>query len=273
MATNKKIYLNNKQLEALNENFELEVDADEINLSSFKKKDELNPKIWIDNDTLNPRVRMRLLDIADTFWDSLDITWVKPKDIILTGSICNYNWSKYSDIDLHIVVDYKQIGDRQDFIEEYFNTKKNEWNNEHSLLKIYGFPLEIYVQDSNETHSSSGIYSLERNHWLVKPRPSSVKPIQLDKYKIKEKSADIMTLIDDLVDKYNSTDDAHEIEEIGNKASKLLKHIKKLRNVGLEMNGESDWRNIVYKVLRRSEYLDKLYDIKIRTYDKINSLR
>ena len=57
-----------------------------FNLSSFRPQTQLNPKIWIDGE-LNSRVRLRLLDIADDFIDTLEVDWVKPKDIILTGSL------------------------------------------------------------------------------------------------------------------------------------------------------------------------------------------
>lgn len=257
--------------EVMDENIDLEVDSSEINLSSFKKKNELNPKFW-NNDMLSSRVRLKLLDIADLFWDSLELSWVEPKDIILTGSICNYNWSKYSDIDLHILIDYNEISDKTEFVEEYFNTKKNEWNNDHEKLKIYGYPIELYVQDINEANSSSGVYSLEQNKWLMKPNHNSIKQIGLDKYKIKEKSAKYLTMIDDLIDEYKMTTDNHQIEIIGDKANKLIKYLRKLRKVGLEENGESDWRNIVYKICRRSGYLDKLYDLKLSTFDRINSI-
>ena len=50
------------------ENLEQEVNANEVNLDSFKKEKQLADKIWF-GDTLNSRVRLKLLDIADDFWD------------------------------------------------------------------------------------------------------------------------------------------------------------------------------------------------------------
>ena len=132
----------------------------QISLSSFRPQKVLNPKIWV-GDKINSRVRLRLLDIADDFIDTLNIGWVKIKDIILTGSLANYNWSKYSDFDLHILINFKDVDERTDFVKEYFDAKKNDWNNKHENLKIYGFPVELYVQDTNDTHTESGIYSLK----------------------------------------------------------------------------------------------------------------
>ena len=67
--------------------------ADEVKLDSFKAEDHLAPKIW-KGMMLNSKVRLKLLDIADDFWDTCNLGWVKLRGIHLTGSICNFNWSK-----------------------------------------------------------------------------------------------------------------------------------------------------------------------------------
>ena len=53
-----------------------EVEANDISLKSFEIQDELNPKFWI-NNKINSRVRLKLMDLADEFYDSLNIKWVK----------------------------------------------------------------------------------------------------------------------------------------------------------------------------------------------------
>lgn len=267
--TTNKTFSNDSNV--MDENLEAEVEASEVNLDSFKKRETLAPKIW-DGFDLNPKVRLKLLDIADDFWDFANITWVKRSGIHLTGSICNFNWSKFSDIDLHIVVDFSEIDERKDFVQEYFDGKKNEWNNEHSKLKIYGFPVELYVEDINAETASGGLYDLEQNDWIKKPSSDNIKPIGLDKYEIKSKSAKLMTSIDDLYDEFNSTDDDAKLREIGEKAHKLLNKIKRMRKFGLQRNGESDALNVIYKVLRRSGYMEMLWGLSSELYDKINSL-
>jgi hypothetical protein len=255
----------------VNENIEAEVEASEVNLDSFKKRETLAPRIW-DGFDLNPRARLKLLDIADDFWEFTNITWVKRKGIHLTGSICNFNWSKYSDIDLHIIVDFSEIDDRKDFVQEYFNSKKNEWNNEHSNLKIYGYQVELYVEDVDAETMSGGLYDLEDNSWIKKPSSNSIKQIGLNKYDIKTKSAKLMTLIDDLYDEFKSTNDDAELREIGKKAHDILNKIKKMRKVGLQRGGESDSFNIIYKVLRRAGYMDTIWKLSSELYDKLNSI-
>ena len=268
LVTNKTY---NNDSEIMSENIESEVEASEVKLDSFKKRDTLAPKIW-DGFDLNPKVRLKLLDIADDFWEFVNLNWVKRKGIYLTGSICNFNWSKHSDIDMHIVVDFSDVDDREDFVQDYFNSKKDEWNTEHSKLKIYGFQVELYIENVNAETESGGIYDLEDNSWVKKPNSDNIKPIGLDKYTIKDKSAELMTKVDDLYDKFKVTDDDAELRAIGNEASDILDGIKKMRKVGLKRGGESDKFNIVYKVLRRAGYIDKLWNLKSSLYDKLNSI-
>ena len=44
--------------------------------------------------------------------------------------------------------------------------------------------------------------------------------------------------------------------------------IRKMRQAGLDREGEYSFENIAFKVLRRTEYLDKLSEIETRAYDK-----
>lgn len=243
-----------------------------IDLKSFEIQDELNPKIWMENGFINSRVRMRLLDIADTFIDGLDIDWVEIDDIILTGSLANYNWSKYSDFDLHIVLDFKEVDERVDFVSNYFNSKKKIWNNEHDNLKIYGFPVELYVQDKNENHTSTGIYSLEKNKWLVKPKTENVNSLKLNKKLIKEKVKNIVDKIDNIENLISNEKDEYKLEQYSKKIKYFFDKIKGIRKESLSKYGEMSTGNIIFKCLRRLGYIDKLYNLKLNTYDKIKSI-
>lgn len=260
------------KVDTLTENVEREVDSSEVDLSSFKKQDKMQPSIWKDGDKLDSRIRMKLLDIADDFWDYLHISWVEPEGIILTGSICNFNWSDKSDIDLHIIADFSKINERTDFVKEYVNTKKNEWNSMHKSLNINGFAVELYVQDINDEVSSSGIYDLEENAWISKPNSEDSFDISNDEEKIKEVSANIMTIIDGMWKMLSNTRDSHEQEVILGDASKLWDKIREMRRRGLSSEGEKSSDNIIYKELRREGYIDKLFNISNMAYDKVNSI-
>ena len=114
---------------------------------------------------------------------------------------------------------------------------------------------------------SGGVYDLEENAWIKKPNASDIKPIGLDKFSIKDKAAEIMTIIDDMYNALKNEDDMHRIEEIGEDAHYLWKKVKDMRQTSLEKNGESGAGNIVYKILRRMDYLDKLWKLSTLTYD------
>ena len=79
-------------------------------LSSFYVQDSLNPKIWDDVDgqyTMKPEIREKLLEIAEEFVSFLGID-IFVQDVTMTGSLANYNWSEFSDVDLHIMYDFKE---------------------------------------------------------------------------------------------------------------------------------------------------------------------
>lgn len=250
------------------------VEPDDVDLSSFNIKKHLNPKFW-DDGHLDTRIRLKLLDIADDFFNSLDVDWVEPEDIIITGSIANYNWNKkYSDIDLHILVDYEDVDERVDFVREYFTLKKNAWNEKHKNLRIFGFPVEVYVQDANEPHASSGVYSIDKDKWLTEPDLDNLRSGKVNKKHVREMVSTYMNKIDCLIDIYKKhKDDEYEMEKVAKDAAEMFDEIKKMRKDDLGKYGrEMCDGNIIFKALRRSDYIGKLLKLRDLTYDKINSL-
>lgn len=247
-----------------------EVEASNISLKSFEIQDELNPKFWI-NNKINSRVRLKLLDLADEFIDNLAVDWVKPEDIVLTGSIANYNWSKYSDVDVHILIDFKKVWNKTEFVQDYFDSKKALWSQKHENLKIYGFPVEIYVEDVNQDNPNSGIYSLNKNKWIVKP--NDFQDADLNEKYIKEHSARIMTQIDNIEEKIKTEKDNHKLEVLSTKLKNLFDKLHKQRKESLDKHGEMGTYNIIWKVLRRSGHLDKIWEIINTIYNKVNSLK
>lgn len=247
-----------------------EVDAEDVNLSSFAVNDRLNPKIWV-NEKINSDVRLKLLEIADDFVDSLAMDWVKPLDVLFTGSLANYNWSEYSDIDMHILYDFSEIYDNTEFVEDYFKAKRNLWNEEHEGISIYGFPVEISAEDANNPSKSSGVYSLEKNEWIKLPKDISDSRLNVDY--IRETAAEYMTKIDEMEEEMERTDDIAKIEKLNKSAERMFDRLKDMRKKSLETEaGEMASDNIVWKVLRREEYIGRLNAIITDTYDKMMSL-
>lgn len=252
-----------------------EVNSSQLSLQSFDIQESLHPKMWIEeNDReyrLNSKVRLRLLDIADDFIDGLSVSWIKPKDIIFTGSLANYNWSKYSDIDIHILYDFKKIYKNSDFVDDYFKAKKEVWLKNHKQLKVYGYPIEISVEDCNEKNPSSGRYSLEQNKWITEP--TDFQDATLNKKYIKDYSAKVMTEIDKLEKSIKSETDRHKIEVMANKVEKIFTKLKNLRSEGLESKKkEMSSGNVIYKLVRRMKYIDKIWSLVNYAYDKVNTI-
>lgn len=243
----------------------------DIDFSSFTPQQELNPKIW-PNGKINSRVRLRLMDIADDFFATLKIDWLKPLDILLTGSMANYNWSKYSDFDLHLLLNFSDVDENVDFVHEYFTAKKKLWNDEHENLMIYGFPVEVYVQDISEPLVSNGIYSLYKNKWVVEPSKDAIKSLGNEKETIKAKAIEAMKKIDAL---YNATFNisyGYDGEKIIAQIKKLINIIKGIRKESLSNGGEMSAGNIFFKILRRTGYIEKLFTAKTLAYDRKESI-
>ena len=74
----------------------------------FVQKSTLNSKIW-SNEQLNSSIKSALLKIANNFFDDLELEGSEIDDITFTGSLANFNYTKFSDIDLHLLVDYSKI--------------------------------------------------------------------------------------------------------------------------------------------------------------------
>ena len=238
-------------------------------LKSFESQDELNPKIWEKDGKsymMRPEVREKLLETANIFIDFLGVD-VIVTDIIMIGSLVNYNWSKFSDIDLHIVVNFNQFPENsRDLYLEFFDLKKVIFNQRHNI-KMFGYDVECFVQKEDETTFSSGIYSILYDMWMNEPKKTSKET--LDKELIKEKAKQWMRIIDGVVDNIEDEDP----EEIKSIVKKYKEKLKNFRNCGLEKGGEMSIENLVLKLLRRNGYVEKLYELPTEIIDKKLSMK
>ena len=86
-----------------------------ISLSKFIPHNNLSKKIWQNNDKIRRDVLEKLLAISEEFESYLDID-VVVDDVILTGSYANYNYTSYSDLDLHLIISYSKIDDNDEYL-------------------------------------------------------------------------------------------------------------------------------------------------------------
>jgi hypothetical protein len=217
--------------------------------------DILNPAIW-DNNKLNPEIKEKLLQIGKDFYADTE-TDAPLKDVLFVGSLANYNWSDTSDFDVHVVIDFKDVDGNVELVEKLVNALKSKWNDEHDI-HLKGHNVEVYIQDVTKENRSTGVYSLMQDKWLSEPKKEN---IQIDKEKIQEK-------YNDTVRKINSAIKAQDI----NKLKAIVKDVYDMRQAGLDKSGELSTENLVFKILRNRNYIEKLKQEIINLYDKKQSL-
>ena len=232
------------------------------NNSFLKPKEYMHRDFW-DEKVLLPEVSEALLKVADSIIQSMEID-VKIEDIIITGSIAGFNWHSLSDIDLHIVFDFTQIDDNFELVKRMLDQSRINWNKAHDI-KIKGHEVELYFQDANEPHESKGIWSLAKNLWNVEPVPQ--KDVDLD-LRNAEKKAETLAKAIDHIEEILEEDPAGAYKY----ASKIKNKVSEMRSAGLSREGIYSPENLAFKMLRNSDYLEKLSNIKIDSYDKMLSL-
>ena len=103
------------------------VEPDTVDVSSIKFNDALNPLVWESDEKIKSEVRNILLKNAKRFIEFSDVENLKFNDIILTGSMANYNYNEESDLDIHIILDFNQISENKEFVGDFLKLKKQLW--------------------------------------------------------------------------------------------------------------------------------------------------
>tara|TARA_R110002110_G_scaffold25722_1_gene95148 strand:+ start:1092 stop:3041 length:1950 start_codon:yes stop_codon:yes gene_type:complete len=232
-------------------------------LMAFDIQNDLQQKIWDNDEAVRPGVKGALIDIVEEFMEGLDMD-VDVKDVIITGSIANYNWSKFSDIDVHILLDFKEVNDNEEMVKRFFDSVRSNWNKLHNI-HVKGHEVEIYIQAEHEPHISTGVYSLLDDRWLVKPK--KIRPA-IDRATATKKMRHMAREID----KLSAVFDSGDYEGAFDMAERIKNKLKKMRLGGLERSGIYSPENLAFKMLRRSGDIEQLFSIYTQAYDKIYSL-
>ncbi len=208
----------------------------ELSIPAITYSPELNDKLW-DNNTLIPEVRRKLIQIAEHFVGFLNTPDLQIRDITISGSNAGYNYSDFSDIDLHIVAEFDESQ------AELFMAKKNNYNFTHDI-KIHGIDVELYVESTRNVLHSVGVFSVMRNKWISEPQhnPPKVSPRE-----IKAKARNYAGQINQALKSSN-------LEQ----AQNTMDEIYRLRKAGLESGGEQSVENLAFKLLRARGQIDKL---------------
>jgi hypothetical protein len=249
--------------------FEREVSAfyhDELNPIFWKKKKDKNGNIeWV----FDQRVRRKLLRIANDFYEKFPelLKGRAIKDIQLTGSLSNYNYTNFSDLDVHVLVNLDGIDDENPkILKAAIDGIRFIWNLRHNI-SIRGYDTELYLQSEDEPHDSTGLFSLLNNEWVKTP---VYNPPVIDEMDVTKKYDSISSDIDKLRVKLGDLSDLpSNAKALYKRCLKLKDKIQKMRKESLSRGGEMAIGNLVFKKLRNDGYIEKLIDTISKSYDKI----
>lgn len=222
----------------------------ELSSDPIPYNDQLNPILWKGNE-LKTEIRYKLLYIANHFAQFLNVPKLNLKDITISGSNAAYGYSESSDLDLHLIV---EIPDDKLELVELYDAKKNQYNSKFDI-KIKTIPVELYVQDINQLHSSAGIYSILDNKWIKEPKYG---PPKVNEEEVKSKARNYSSRL-------NKALRSNDLQF----AKDTMSEIRRLRQAGLESGGEFSVENLAFKLLRSKGKIDKLrkHIDKLQSYD------
>lgn len=232
---------------------------DEAAALTLQYHNELNPNLW-ENNKLKDEVKEKLLQISNVWTEFAKIPSEAVEDVLVVGGNANYNYTPYSDIDLHILIDKDKIADCPEILDEYLRDKKQLWSHSHDI-KIYNHDVEIYAQDiSEQVPPNQGSYSIVNDQWINEPK---LEEVNLEDPEIQLKVQDYMHKIDSMIHS-NASDDSFD---------KLKKKFKEMRSAGLKKSGEFSIENLVFKELRNLGYFDKVNEYVRSRQDQNLSLK
>ena len=225
----------------------------EFNLG-FESHDTLNPLIW-DGDKLNPDVNNTLIKIAKDFIEYVEVP-INVSDLVITGGQVSFYYTKHSDLDLHIIVDFKTVQcDRE--AAELFDAKRLLYKKQYDIT-IHGIPVELYIEDLDHPAVSAS-YSIGTHSWKTKPVKQTE---EIDTNEVLRMSK-IWSVVIGYALKANDL-------KIARKVIKMLRDYRKL---GLKQTGELGIPNLVYKTLRNSKIVEKLMHLIGNLHDQELSIK
>ena len=221
----------------------------------IEKHEVLNPKLWNDDATLKAEVQEKIQTIVQYFLNQLQEDGIKIniKDIILVGSNCSYNYTKDSDLDIHIIADTSSLKCPDNLYPLLYSAYRSLFNGKYNI-SFYGIPVEIYVEVEDSPRISNGCYSVLNQKWITEPVKADIPDIDMDEF---------YTQFEEWENKYNNllkgtTSRAETIELI----NQLIEQIYELRKNGLAKEGEYGIDNLIFKEFRNRGYLDELKELK-----------
>lgn len=221
----------NKKTESLNEKIE--------------SHETLNPKFWQDEE-LKQEVEDKIKVITDRFVEYLNNRDIKIdiKDILLLGSNASYNYTDDSDLDIHVIVEPKEITEDEELLKQLYDLAASAFNDKFNI-QLKGADAEVYVELNDTNANSNGIYSINKG-WLKKPKKENVAGIELDEVEFEKWE-----------DRYNDlllSRDKNEIKQ-------FIDDLYKLRKDSILKDGEYGQGNLIFKEMRNLNYIKNIKNL------------
>ena len=236
--------------------------VDEMDIDSLAPKEDLTPVLWVDRE-LRPELQEKLMQVAEDFAESMDVD-LDVEDVLLVGSMAGYNYSDFSDIDLHLVVDFDKVSKDKELLRKYFHLAKSKWNRTRRRM-LSGHDVEFYVEDSGDVRVPATAYSVMDGKWLSEP---SKEDVSIDHEAVMKKVNEKMDEIKELQDLYESG----EFKEAYEFGTTLRHKLRNFRQAGLEKDGEFSIEHLTFKMLRRAGALDKVNAYVKESYAEMRAL-
>ena len=104
--------------------------------------DTLHPALWDAAKNFDQTIREKLLTIVKDVSEGAGVKDELIDDIQLTGSMANFNYTEYSDLDVHILLDFAKINHDEDLVKKALDGKRFVWNLRHDI-KMGGHDVEV----------------------------------------------------------------------------------------------------------------------------------
>ena len=197
-------------------------------------------------------MREKILEIVDEFLSDLREQDIKivVDDILFIGSNASYNYTKDSDMDIHILANTKKTKYSPDVSNALYSAYRSLFNKRLDI-KIYGIDIEVFVETEESARVSNGVYSVKKDKWIKKPVQEDIPDYD------KEALDKLVAKWEEKCKKLLAEADADKLKD-ETKVLKLIEDIyERLRKKGIA-KGEYSIENLAFKELRNKTYLGKL---------------
>ena len=221
----------------------------------IEKHEDLNPAIFVDGH-LKTEVREKALEITSEALKMMETSGfsIELKDIVIIGSNASYNYTKDSDLDLHLIANMDDIEDPEGLYPILFDLFKSAFNKKYEI-NFYDIPVGIYIEGSDTATVSNGIYSVLKDTWIQKPKKQNIPDIDTKL---------LNTELKPWVARYKRIRKIAAKKDFSDESliENFINDLYKLRSTGLHKGGEYSIENLIFKEMRNKGYLHDLKQLK-----------